>query len=820
MEMPAVLESANLPSEGSHNQEEHTEAEDNGDSFCTQEGDEQCPRENAKQEEGADDVGEVSAQKDGIDNLGNVDPVPQENTRVELNVDSSSGAACSPGSAHEQTKELSSNASLPVNQDLEALPHRTEPASSSPDIRDEAKAEGGEGTLPTERADQGNDTDGAKEEGAPEDDNGRGKQGPKRVTFPSDDDIVSGALEPKDPWRHAQNVTVEDVIASYTQACQKLNCKQSPKLIRQLQDLTDLSGRVDNLDLKGEKLDHKACEALEEIFKRVQFKMVDLEQTNLDEDGASALFDMIEYYESATHLNISFNKHIGTRGWQAAAHMMRKTNCLQYLDARNTPLLDHSAPFVARALRISSSLTVLHLENTSLSGRPLMLLATALKMNIVLRELYLADNRLNSLQDSAQLGNVLKFNSCIQILDLRNNHIMDSGLAYICEGLKEQRQGLVTLVLWNNQLTHAGMVYMSMCLPHTQTLETLNLGHNAIGNEGVRHLKNGLIGNRSVLRLGLACAKLTCEGAVAVAEFVAESPRLLRLDLRENEIKTGGLMALSLALRVNQSLLRMDLDREPKKETVKSFIETQKALLTEIQNGCRRNFVLAKEKEERLQHSASMAEIASAAEEEDTSTAPEEISHATEDSNTANENSKPHSDDQEEEEITPAPDPQGQDSDSDTEDEEEVIEATEKTAEPPVQSSPAPVAVSSPAPVAVSSPAPVAVSSPAPVAVSSPAPVAVSSPGRGHKVFLVTRVENPNTVDGGKGVPENRESSGTGVAAPASPALANGLQAEFERAPTCCDNKGSHGSYCDTELEDLLREASTEPDPSLNVIAL
>lgn len=51
-----------------------------------------------------------------------------------------------------------------------------------------------------------------------------------------------------------------------------------------------------------------------------------------------------------------------------------QTNCLQYLDARNTPLLDHSAPFVARALRISSSLIILHLENASLSGRPLMLL--------------------------------------------------------------------------------------------------------------------------------------------------------------------------------------------------------------------------------------------------------------------------------------------------------------------------------------------------------------------------------------------------------------------------------------------------------------
>ncbi|XP_038237522.1 protein phosphatase 1 regulatory subunit 37 isoform X1 [Dermochelys coriacea] len=449
-------------------------------------------------------------------------------------------------------------------------------------------------------------------EASPPSEDGKLKHGAKRVTFPSDEDIVSGSLEPKDPWRHAQNVTVEEIIIAYKQACQKLNCKQIPKLLKQIQEFKDLSPRIDCLDLKGEKLDYKACEALEEIFKRVQFKMVDLEQTNLDEDGASALFDMIEYYESATHLNISFNKHIGTRGWQAAAHMMRKTNCLQYLDARNTPLLDHSAPFVARALRISSTLVVLHLENAGLSGRPLMLLATALKMNMNLRELYLADNKLNGLQDSAQLGNLLKFNCYIHILDLRNNHILDSGLAYICEGLKEQRKGLITLVLWNNQLTHTGMAYMGMTLSHMQSLETLNLGHNPIGNEGVRNLKNGLIGNRSVLRLGLASTKLTCEGAVAVAEFIAESPRLLRLDLRENEIKTGGLMALSLALKVNHSLLRLDLDREPKKESVKSFIETQKALLAEIQNGCKRNFILAKEKEEKeqkLQQSASMPEI-------------------------------------------------------------------------------------------------------------------------------------------------------------------------------------------------------------------
>ncbi|KAM4589801.1 protein phosphatase 1 regulatory subunit 37 [Fundulus diaphanus] len=616
------------------------------------------------------------------------------------------------------------------------------------------------------------------------------RQSGKRVTFPSDEDIVSGAVEPKDPWRHALNVTVEEIISSYKEACQKLNCKPIPKVLKQIQELKELTQRNECLDLKGEKLDYKACESLEEILKRVQFKVIDLEQTNLDEDGASALFDMIEYYESATHLNISFNKHIGTRGWQAAAHMMRKTSSLQYLDARNTPLLDHSAPFVARALRISGSLAVLHLENAGLSGRPLMLLATALKMNMNLRELYLADNKLNGLQDSAQLGNLLKFNYNIQILDLRNNHILDSGLAYLCEGLKEQRKGLVTLVLWNNQLTHNGMGHLAGALPCTQSLETLNLGHNSVGNEGVHKLKDGLIANRSVLRLGLASTKLSCEGAVAVAEFIAESPRLLRLDLRENEIKTGGLMALSLALKVNNSLLRLDLDREPKKESVKSFIETQRGLLSDIQNGCKRNFILAKEKEEteeKMRLSASMAEIATedgTREEEEEEPASAETKGGEEESETAKNKTQAGSRAETSPQTTVPP--INLDSDSDTEDEDETEVVTKSSSVVSNQTAPpAQTGVSQPPLRASRTPSPPSVSpvrgpgiisgitvTETTVSVTPPSPgrcISVSSPGRGHKIFMVTRVESP---------PEQLQKI-----APAAPCLSKDLTAQQTQPP-------------------------------------
>ncbi|NXD46830.1 PPR37 phosphatase, partial [Copsychus sechellarum] len=515
---------------------------------------------------------------------------------------------------------------------------------------------------------------------------GRGRPGAKRVTFPSDEDIVSGAVEPKDPWRHAQNVTVEEILAAYRQACQKLNCRQIPKLLKQIQEFTDLAPRIDCLDLKGEKLDYRACEAMEEIFKRLQFKLVDLEQTSLDEDGASALFDMIEYYESATHLNIGSNKHLGARGWQAAAHMMRKTSSLQYLDARNTPVLDPWGVW-------DGSQSQIPIPNPIFLPRPAAC-TTALKMNVTLRELYLADNKLNGLQDSAQLGNLLKFNGNLQILDLRNNHILDSGLAYICEGLREQRRGLVTLVLWNNQLSHAGMAYLGMTLvraplPNIPKIPNIPNIPNIPGNPGFFFL-------------------------VLIPGFLGFSVQFCWFFHGISWIFHGFSVGFPC------------------------FLETQKALLAEIQNGCKRNFVLAKEKEEQeqqqLQHSASMAEISGNDPEEE----PEE---------------NPGIPDG----AAPAPEENGNaaaagDSSSDTEEEEEEEEEGKDSRE------------------AVDS-------GNSGNSGNAERRISVSSPGRGRKIFVVTRVEN--VPEGSGGVPREsgavpRESEGSEMVPKESGAVPEG----------------------------------------------
>lgn len=60
------------------------------------------------------------------------------------------------------------------------------------------------------------------------------------------------------------------------------------------------------------------------------------------------------------------------------------------------------------------------------------------------------------------------------------------------------------------------------------------------------------------------------EGAVALAEILAENHQIQSLDLCRNEVKLGGLMALSLALKINSSLANLDLDLIPPQEQVGS----------------------------------------------------------------------------------------------------------------------------------------------------------------------------------------------------------------------------------------------------------
>ncbi len=218
-----------------------------------------------------------------------------------------------------------------------------------------------------------------------------------------------------------------------------------------------------------ERIDSKQIETLEEIFKRLSFKTIDFEYTAFDDEScASTLFEILGYYDTVEKLILANCKTtINLFGWQEISKFVRKGSCLEYLDLRGhifNELIYFT--YLARSIKLTTTLRVLHLEQSNINTRYLLMLAAALKDNEQIKELYLGDNKIQA-SDGNSISSMIKENDCLEILDLRNNNIQDMGLSHICSGLSEQNneiKGLRSLVLTNNNITAHGVSYLSKAL--------------------------------------------------------------------------------------------------------------------------------------------------------------------------------------------------------------------------------------------------------------------------------------------------------------------------------------------------------------------
>lgn len=121
----------------------------------------------------------------------------------------------------------------------------------------------------------------------------RKKKLSRKVSFPEDAFLVR-AVDPVDPWENAGHHSSKEVIDAYRSTCIRLKIKPCEKLIKQLEACESFADRIDVIDLRGVKLDPRNCEALEEVFRRVRTKTLDLENTGLEDDVSS--FGFVLYF--------------------------------------------------------------------------------------------------------------------------------------------------------------------------------------------------------------------------------------------------------------------------------------------------------------------------------------------------------------------------------------------------------------------------------------------------------------------------------------------------------------------------------------------
>lgn len=169
---------------------------------------------------------------------------------------------------------------------------------------------------------------------------------------------------------------------------------------------------------------------------------------------------MVEFYEAANELNISENKDITNRGWLSSINMVKRSQALKILEARGVPISEISASNLGKAL-FGSCLHTVKLEHCGMTGRPISTFCHALRKVNVLKELWLANNDLNSF-DAYNIGCLLKVNYSIQFLDISNNNIQvrsrrsftkkksilisifsqDEGISYLADALIQQNNSI------------------------------------------------------------------------------------------------------------------------------------------------------------------------------------------------------------------------------------------------------------------------------------------------------------------------------------------------------------------------------------------
>lgn len=163
---------------------------------------------------------------------------------------------------------------------------------------------------------------------------------PKRsVKFP--ENVIKDYSEPpKQGWIPGSYPT-SDLLEAYMRSCERHKSKSIQKLVLQLKALQDIDcsngEKVNYLNLKNERIDARQIETLEEIFKRLSFKTIDLEHTTFeDESCSSTLFEILAYYDTVEKLIIGNHRTaINMMGWQELSKFIRKVIKTRKFSFRN-----------------------------------------------------------------------------------------------------------------------------------------------------------------------------------------------------------------------------------------------------------------------------------------------------------------------------------------------------------------------------------------------------------------------------------------------------------------------------------------------------
>ncbi|KAH9255270.1 hypothetical protein BASA81_006710 [Batrachochytrium salamandrivorans] len=154
----------------------------------------------------------------------------------------------------------------------------------------------------------------------------------------------------------------------------------------------------------------------------------------------------------------------------------------------------------------------------------------------------------------SEFATALRVNSHLTTLDLSLNQIGPSGATELASVLAENRT-LRHLNLSDNNLGNRGAEALAAGLQYNTTLQSLNLSSNAIDQI---HFITLALEKARLAELSLACNRIDCEGAEALAVLLGRNHHLRSLCLECTQLGDQGVEILSLGLQRSHGLAKLD----------------------------------------------------------------------------------------------------------------------------------------------------------------------------------------------------------------------------------------------------------------------
>ncbi|KAF4011410.1 hypothetical protein G4228_002229 [Cervus hanglu yarkandensis] len=222
---------------------------------------------------------------------------------------------------------------------------------------------------------------------------------------------------------------------------------------------------------------------------------------------------------------------------------LRQPDCkIQNLMLDHCGLTQASCRAISQVLATSVSLKSLSLMGNKVADQGVKSLCDAMKVTpCTLQKLILGNCGLTAAA-CQDLASALIENQSLTHLCLSGDELGSEGMSLLCRAVKLPSCGLQKLALVKCCLTAACCKSLSHVIMRSQRLRSLDLAANALGDEGIAALCEGLKQKNSLTRLGLEACGLTSEGCKALSAALTCSQHLASLNLMHNDL---GLRAMT-----------------------------------------------------------------------------------------------------------------------------------------------------------------------------------------------------------------------------------------------------------------------------------